>query len=108
MDFTKLSDKINNKDYNSKLPYPSHPANNEYEKALKKEALYNYRVDNNRLYEIFKADLHSYVESELGKTLTDKQWTAIFDKAWEDGHSSGYYDVLYYTSDIVDIVKEFI
>jgi hypothetical protein len=105
MNYDEIYNKINHKYYSTKLEYPSYKVNNEYEKSLRKEALFLYREDENRLHKLFTIDLRLYAEYELGRFLTDKQWDAIFNKAWSDGHSSGYGDVLSYISELIDIVK---
>jgi hypothetical protein len=108
MNYDDILIKITNKDYHTKLPYPDYATNNAYELSLKNDAKKAYRDDNQRLYRAFGKDMKQYFEHELGKPLTDKQFSAIYSYAWEEGHSAGYHEVLLYASNLIDIVKEFI
>lgn len=119
MNYTELSDKIKNDDYDSKLPFPPfRPIRREHEEADKSEREKHresdramkdaWHQDEQRLKMVFKADLKKYAESELGKPITDEQFDAIFHQAWEDGHSSGYHEVLIYADNIIEVVKKFV
>ncbi len=110
MNYEQFSKKINNGDYNSKLPYPPYRpdmAERERMKNADRQARDECRADENRLQKVFEADLRKYIENELGmsKPLTDKQYSAIFSKAWEDGHANGYHEVLLEADNLLDIVR---
>lgn len=111
MTYEELNNKIENGDYNTKLPYPPYrenPKDRESLKDIDRKLRDNYRLDEFRLKELFGADLRKVVEAEFGKPITDKQYQVIFNKAWEDGHSCGYSEVLIYASNYVDLIKEFL
>ncbi len=108
MNYEEFYNKINNGDYNSKLPYPHYPINNAYEKSLAHDAKRAYGENTRRLQILFESDMRKYLESEIGKPLTDAQFNAVFSKAWEDGHSSGYSEVLTCANNLIDLIKVFI
>jgi hypothetical protein len=59
-----------------------------------------YDAENSRLYDLFKAD--ALEEAGLtGHPNADK----IFAKSWEDGHSSGYYEVFSILCDLAELVR---
>jgi len=93
-------DKIENEDYESKLEYASRMHD------VEKNRL--YRKDDRRLYDEYKKDLRRYLDTELGLRLTDKQFQAVFDKVWEDGHSSGYSEVLIYAGRLIELLEVFL
>ena len=62
--------------------------------------LSEYRNEENRLYEAFKHDLFE----EYGVKDNPKR-DKLFNLAWEEGHSSGYYEVENYFSELVDLIK---
>jgi hypothetical protein len=108
MTYEEMSAKVNNKAYESKLPYPPYRHEAAERAAHKDEdtaAKNAYRTDENRLEALFRADLREYLEVTIGKKLTEKQWGAIFSKAWEDGHSAGYHEVLQEADEIADLAK---
>jgi len=111
MNYDELHKKINAGEYSSTLFYPPYRKGKEERKrylepdtASKKD----WNQDTHRLVQMFKADLKNYAETELGKPLTDTQLEVIWNKAWEDGHSSGYNEVLIYADEIIDVVKAFV
>ena len=109
MKYDELATKIENGDYNSKLPYPPYQKERtEEQKAEERSMKDAWRQDKYRLKGVFSADLKKYAEAELGKTITDEQHSTIFAKAWEDGHSSGYSEILIYADDIIGVVKKFV
>jgi len=114
MKYAELYQNIVRGDYDSKLPYPPYRkdkndnyADRERHLTADQEMKEARKNDKHQLKEAFTADLRQYIEHELG-TITNDQFNAIFDKAWEDGHSSGYSEVLIYADDIIDVVKVFI
>lgn len=87
-----IHQKVINGDYDNKLAY-----------APKKEnevTWQSYRTEEGRLYNQFKADALESVG------LTDHpQSEKVWRKAWEDGHSSGYYEVLIQLEELAGMVK---
>ncbi len=59
-----------------------------------------YRDEINKINEEFKLALFK----EYGVETNPKREQA-FDKAWEEGHSTGYDDVEIYFSDFVELIK---
>ena len=76
-------------DYRSKLPYPS---GNDPDRVAKRDA--------RRLDSEFKED----ALADAGLANHPKK-DMIFDKAWEDGHASGYHKVFYKLRDLADFVR---
>jgi hypothetical protein len=108
MDYTTMSNRCNGKDYESKLSYPPFRRDN-VEREKMREADRNmyeaYQKDENRLRGIFMTDLRDFVEGVVGKKLTDEQFGAISSKAWEDGHASGYHEILLIALELADLAK---
>jgi hypothetical protein len=86
-----IIEKIDNGDYDTKLPYFSYKENS----AKRAE----YDVDQNRLHEEFTKDALASV-----KLSDHPNAQKIFDKAWEDGHSSGYKSVYSELEDLAALV----
>ena len=107
--------------YKNTLPYPdrmkkpslknTHPTIEEateyaaelgtftYKEETFRELRDAYRVEDNRLFELFKAD--ALEEAGLaGHKNADK----LFAKAWEDGHASGHYAVFNHLCDLAELV----
>ena len=112
MEYQELLKKINAGDYDTKLLYPRYrPSKIERERFAEtdKQLKQDYRADNRRLEIRFKADLREYITSEeLHTSITDKQFDAIYNLAYEKGHSNGYQEILSETSDILNVVCEFV
>jgi len=53
----------------------------------------------------FRLDCRREFEGAIGFALRDTAWSAVFSKAWEDGHSSGHHEVITHLLDMVDFVK---
>lgn len=88
-----FEDKIKDGDYKTKLPY-----------VLGKndlEARHAYRADRERLEEAYKEDLFA----EHGVTNHPKA-DAVFNLAWDYGHSAGLNEVANYFSEIVTLIKD--
>jgi hypothetical protein len=86
--------KLNNGEYKNTFEYKDN-----------KEA---YRNEECRLEALFKSDLLEEVEKTLGKTLTVNQYDAMFRKACNDGHSSGYYEVINSMFDLIEVITPFL
>ena len=114
MKYDELYKKTQGGEYNSKLPYPpfrSVPKDHEVaDKRVQsdQEMKRAWRDDEHRLKLLFEVDLRKYLEYELGRPITDDQFVSLFRQAWEDGHSSGYGEVLIYASNLADVVKPFL
>ena len=62
--------------------------------------------DDHRLNTIFKADLRSYIETELRAKITDKQFNALYAAAKES--SGGYSEILNAVDGLLTVVCEFV
>jgi len=91
MNYDILYDNIKNNMYTSKLIYKNN-----------KQA---YRNDTWLLEKQFKFDLRGYVEDEVGKSLTDKQWGAFYSYVWDSGHAYGYSEVLIHAGNLIEVIK---
>jgi len=100
----ELSSAIGRGDYNSNLPYgeSSEPAP---ERNVKRLA---FRADQNRLARKFETDLRELAVEALNRDINYDQWRIIYDKAYEEGHSSGYTEVIYYLQTYLEIVWSFL
>lgn len=87
-----IHQKVINGTYDNKLIYASKKADEVTWQA--------YKDESDRLYNQFKADA---LES-VGLT-NHPQSEKVWHKAWEDGHSSGYYEVLIKLEELTEIVK---
>jgi hypothetical protein len=94
MNYDILYQNIQDGAYTSKLSY--------------KEDKQAYRNDQWLLEKQFKFDLRGYVEYEVGKPLTDKQWYPFYDFVWDIGHSAGYNEVLIYAGELIEVIVPFI
>jgi hypothetical protein len=111
MTYEELYKNITDGKYDSLLAYPPYRSDKKEREKMAdadKSAKQLYREDSHRLQRQFETDVLLYVKSEVGKELTDKQWQAVWHKAWEDGHSSGYNEILMAVSDLIDIIKTFV
>lgn len=116
---------MNYDNYKNKMPYPKKPSKkcpkcnisfeiddnfcsncgqelkNYFETCMKyyKEEQKNYKKKEIRLFELFKQDALEYV----GLSNHPKK-DKIFSFAWENGHSSGYRNVVAWLEEILDIV----
>lgn len=111
MNYDDIQKKIVNRDYDSKLPYPEYrtdKAQRERWKDKDRTMKTAYHEDEYRLQKIFKSDVRNMIETELGKKLNDDQFNAIWTKAYEDGHASGYNEVLIQASDLIELIRVFI
>jgi hypothetical protein len=69
------------------------------EQAQKAKTIYHN--EENRLYKLFKDILF------FSYNITPKKGNVIFQLAWEDGHASGYAEVIHYFEKYIDLVNEF-
>lgn len=103
--YDKIIENDKNGKYTTKLPYPYSCM--EMSDELRKEMKDAYYKDKMLKSEIFKDDLLSWAASRFGE-ITDKQFSAIYNKAYDDGHSSGHSEVAIYFQDLLDIIEEFV
>ncbi len=83
------------KAYGENLIIRYHFDNERYDAQLKQS-----RLDEKTLREEFKADLAECYLPKLPKRATD----AVWEKAWDDGHSAGCSDVDYHYSELAELV----
>ncbi len=56
---------------------------------------------------VFQALCKKYMEDRLGN-ITDDQFDAVYNYAWDAGHSSGFHEVAQILDDLCDIVEKFV
>lgn len=83
------------------------PALKEYEDAMEryKEDKANYRILVRERCREFEADVASHYGLD-GLGLSEKTLCGVFNKAWEDGHSSGFSDVDLHYAELASLIKE--
>ena len=64
----------------------------------------NYRFEENTRRELFHNDVIFAIKEDYN--LNNAQAEKIYQYAWEDGHSEGYYEVLIYVERYAELVKE--
>lgn len=66
---------------------------------------YNENLRNNRTtgVEGFRKDLQEVISNELG--FNQEQARVIYRHAWEEGHSSGFSEVISYALDTIDLFR---
>lgn len=57
---------------------------------------------------LFKEDLKSYIKQDCVHLLSDKQVDLIYEKAYSEGHSGGYCEVLNETQELIEFIEDFI
>lgn len=119
MNYENIIEKINNGDYDikntlNKKQYPENYVfdenksvkwnkeevvrqNEEIKKAIKS------KFDGQKQ---FKRDAIQYILS--GNKLNEKQAERIYEKGWEDGHSSGYHNVMIEIEDLINFIEDII
>ncbi len=118
MEYGVLNQKITNGEYDTKLPYPPYrPDKKEREANLcsDREMKKEWKKDESRLKEVFEVDLRKHIEYKVGYDtgnpnfqLTDEQFNAVFNMAWEDGLACGYHETFYCASNLVDLIGVFV
>ena len=88
---------------------------NEEQVQASKRALIAYHAKRtkaqNKAYAIFRKDLVESIKEDLdinGKVLTNAQLGIIISKAYEDGHSDGYYQVIQEAEDLTSLIRDFL
>ena len=71
---------------------------NEIIADLDKENL-NRREESNSKY---MAELYEAIQEEAG--VNEKQAKILYDRAYDEGHPSGRYEVLYYLETLIDMI----
>jgi len=113
-----VRDKVNKKEYEvTEIPYPEQPkmtddmSKNQYKKLLEE----GYEVEKKKYRELdrkkdaqFRIDYREAVENELGKKLTDKQFDVLFNYIWQEYHSSGLYEIVNCSGELLDLIAEFL
>jgi len=70
-------------------------------KLKKSKAITKYRVEDNRLYALFREALIIYE----GLDPEDEKVGRAFGIAWDQGHAYGYSEVISHFEDLVDLLK---
>lgn len=104
MNINTIIEKYNNGEYRNNLPYPSRPGKKATVEQVQKynNAKEAYNTEENKKCQEFVKDLH-----DCFPELSDKQFNVLFAKAWESGHSSGYYQVAYDFDELESFITEF-
>lgn len=63
------------------------------------------KVDTYKNETEFMSDLGDLAQSEI-PDITVKEFGLIYSRAWSDGHSAGYHDVLIVFNELLHLVKE--
>ena len=92
-----IHDNVRTDVYECKSPYVTH--------MVDPVAWQKYCDEEVALDKQFRSDLKVAFETELGRTLTEDAWNAIFLFVWEEGHAAGLEEVCRYASELQDIVK---
>jgi len=109
MNYTELTKKIYNKEYETKLPYPMYEDKKKTEDEIIKdrEKLKAYYEDDRRLRQEFEKDCYVYASEKLAIS-NYPAFKFVFDEAYEVGHSEGYLGVLNYLDNYLDMIKRYI
>lgn len=124
MDARTIRGKINNNEYRSKIEYPKEKKLNEnhifdenqtvkwnrdevnrYNESIDKQ-LQEYDNSEHSGNNNFQEDVIAYLIEEYG--FNKEMASKVFYKAYEDGHSCGYSEVLTYAMDYGEFVDEVI
>jgi hypothetical protein len=103
MTYEEIVTKIDNGDYNTQIPPPTYT-----DGKVNKDEDEMWRLDKERLRQMFEDDCRSYTETRLEQTITSDQFQSLFRYVWEEGHSSGYSEVLIVLDNMLDVIEEFI
>lgn len=95
MSYNAISQNIRDKRYESKITYED----GKWVGGSRED----YREDTNRLVSEFKKD----IQAAYG-IKDEKIFNPMYNKAWEDGHASGYEEVLIHFQDLFDLMKPLI
>ena len=84
-----IYDKCKNEEYRVTVPYVNNRDNYREEAKIKRN---NFKED------LIKALVEDY---NINKAMAEK----VYEYAWEDGHSSGYYEVVTYAMNYAELVE---
>jgi len=96
---------VKNDKYETILSYPFTRLN--ISKMKKKVMIKEYNEDKTVKGKLFTEDLRILANERLG-IITDYQFNAIYDKAYEDSHPNGHSEVALYFNDLLDLLKKFV
>lgn len=123
MDSNIILEKINRKAYDSQVKYPSGKFSENHIFDEDKSVRWNReeveRQNNNRLAQIkayreseaqgekdFRDDVIQYLLENYRINKNQKIAERIFSKAYDDGHSGGYGEVLTHAEEIADLIED--
>jgi TPR repeat protein len=122
MDFQEIKDRVNSGAYETKISYNTSARLAEdavidenqtvvWNRRMVKEhndkiIMYHkeYQADQNRLANQFSIDLISAIAEDL--SITPEKAQHIYSKAYADGHSDGYYNVVIHAEELCDMVSQ--
>ena len=128
MDFSTLRDMEQMSEYKPKYPNEERPTVlplgyitdrtksviwNEEQVEASKKAEKAYRAKRtrceNEAYDRFRSDLAESIMEDLNvKGPTQAQVSVIISKAYEDGHSYGYHEVITHAEELVELINDFL
>ena len=74
---------------------------------LAQQAKKIYRDKMNEIDRWFKEQVQEAIQNEIHVSEKEKAASIIFNQAWEDGHSNGYNEVIYYAERYCEIFNQF-
>jgi len=100
MTLDDLRNKVENAEFESKLPYPESPKDKSEEANTLRRA---WKEDSRQLEQQFRDELFHIFQTEGG--ATERAAKVAVDFCWEEGHAFGYSEVLTYADQILDIFE---
>ena len=76
----------------------------ERNKQIYNQKIQEYRDEENRIYEMFVKDIE--IEASLYTDLNKQQIDLLLNKAWEEGHSEGYLEVINIMEELLTLVTD--
>lgn len=124
LSYDDIYDAVRNEYYKSKVPYPKrekYAENHIFDENMSvkwnreevarrnqayKNALTEYYKGEQEANKKFREDLIQAIMNDTGFSYEKAEM--IYGRAYDRGHSSGYYDVITYASEIADFIYDFI
>ena len=85
-----IYDKCRNEEYRVTVPYINNRDNYRKEEEIKK---HSFKED------LLKALMEDY---SINRAMAEK----VYERAWDDGHSGGYYEVVIYAERYVELIED--